>query len=76
MNMTKAKQVTIRDLMPRGYTSYLAKKTKRTPGYVNQVVLKEATTSPIWDEVIKLAEETKAKRLEEQQKLDSLKAAA
>ena len=74
--MNKHKQITIRDLMPRGYTAILAKKTKRTPGYVNQVVLKEVVTSPIWDEVIKLAEETKAKRAEELQRLNNLKSAA
>jgi hypothetical protein len=74
--MNKSKQTSVRDLMPYGYTTILAKKTKRTRGYVNQVVLKETTTSPIWDEIVKLAEETKAKRLEEQQRLENLKAVA
>lgn len=74
MNMNK--QITIRDLMPYRYTTILAKKTKRTKGYVNQVVLNEDINSPIWDEVIKLAEETKAKRAEEQKRLDILKSAA
>ncbi|GAB2540168.1 hypothetical protein [Rufibacter soli] len=74
--MERDKEVTIRELMPRNYTIILAKKTKRSKQYANQVVLNEVTTSPIWDEVIKLAEETKAKRLEEQNRLDALKAVA
>ena len=74
--MEKHKEVTIRELMPRNYTTILAKKTKRSKQYANKVVLKEITTSPIWDDVLKLAEETKAKRQEEQERLEVLKSAA
>lgn len=74
--MSAKKKVSIRELMPRGYTVLLVKETNRPQSYITKVVLNEVTTSPIWPNVLRLAEATKKQRLEEAAQLDALKSVA
>lgn len=63
----------IRELMPRNFTKILREKTGRAAPYITLVVNKERSSSPIWEAVLKLAEENKPKIIAEKHRLDSLK---
>lgn len=73
ITMKEKEQFTIRELMPRNYTVILEKQTKRKQSYITKVVMKELTGSPIWDAVLKLAEENKPKVIAERQRYEELK---
>jgi hypothetical protein len=76
IKMEKPEEYTIRQLMPKGFTKILVKKTRRPQPYITKVVKEENTQSPIWPFILELAEETKAKMLEEQKRLEAVKSKA
>ena len=80
IKMKENDQFTIRELMPRGYTRIIEKKTRRKQSYITKVVTEEITGSPIWGAILELAEENKprviaerAKAAQEQERYAALK---
>lgn len=69
-------EFSIRQLMPKDFTKTLRQRTGRAKAYISTVVKEERTSSPIWDAVLKLAEENKPKIIAEQQRLAALKSKA
>lgn len=65
LTMTKPQEYTIRELMPRGYTKILRKRTGKAASYITVVVKEERKSSPIWPDILALAEQTKASMLAE-----------
>lgn len=65
LTMTKPHEYTIRELMPRGYTKILRKRTGKAASYITVVVNEERKSSPIWPDILALAEQTKASLLAE-----------
>jgi hypothetical protein len=65
LTMSKPQEYTIRELMPRGYTKILRKRTGKAASYITLVVNEERKSSPIWQDVLALAEQTKTALLAE-----------
>ena len=71
--MSATHEYTIRELMPRGYTRILKKRTGKAASYITLVVKEERKSSPIWADVMALAEQTKAQLEAEEQRIAALK---
>jgi hypothetical protein len=73
--MTQA-EPKIKDLMPRGYGPILKARTGKSLVHIYTVVNDEQTDTPIWSEVMKLAEETIQRKQQNRSRLDKLKSQA
>ena len=73
LTMSQPTEYTIRKLMPKGFTKILKKRTGKATAYISQVVKEERKSSPIWADILALAEETKAAMIAEEQRIAALK---